>query len=58
MDDTEVLTETLNSTLLRHSKIMQNYEVEVANMTAEIVRLRNKVAALESLADKKQNTKS
>ena len=54
MDDVEVLTETLNSTLQRHSRIAQNYEIEIANLTAEIVRLRGKV---EELSPTKEDSK-
>lgn len=46
MDDVEVLTATLNNTLQRQARITQSYEVEIANMTAEIVRLK---AQLEQL---------
>ena len=52
MDDVTVLTETLNSTLQRHSKITQNYEIEIANLTAEIVRLR---AQVEDLTPEEKN---
>lgn len=45
MDDLTVLTETLNSTLQRMSRISQNYEIEIANLTAEVVRLRAEVEA-------------
>jgi prefoldin subunit 5 len=48
MDEVAVLTETLNSTLQRHSRVAQAYEVEVANLTVEIIKLRNKVEELES----------
>jgi peptidoglycan hydrolase CwlO-like protein len=40
MDDVTVLTETLNSTIARHGRAVQNYEIEIANMTAQIVRLQ------------------
>jgi hypothetical protein len=51
MDDVEVLTATLNSTLQRHSRLAQNYEIEIANMTAEILRLKSQVEELEALKD-------
>lgn len=47
MDEVEVLKETLNSTLQRQALTTQNYEVEVANMTVEIIRLRSQIAQLE-----------
>jgi len=49
MDEVAVLTETLNSTLQRHSRVAQAYEVEVANLTVEIIKLRNRVEELEAL---------
>ena len=47
MDDVNVLTQTLNSTLQRHARVVQGYEVEIANLTAEIIRLKSKVESLE-----------
>lgn len=46
MDDVEILTATLNSTIQRQSKVTQNYEVEIANLTAEIIRLRSQLESL------------
>lgn len=48
MDDVEVLTATLNSTLQRFAQKTQNHEIEIANMTAEIVRLKAQVESLEA----------
>jgi hypothetical protein len=57
MDDLNVVTQTLNSTLQRHARVAQGYEVEIANMTAEIIRLKDQVQQLESLVkvEKKPN---
>jgi hypothetical protein len=49
MDDLNVVTQTLNSTLQRHARVAQGYEVEIANMTAEIIRLKDQVEQLESM---------
>lgn len=46
MDESEVLTQTLNATLQRHARVMQGYETEIANMMAEIIRLRAKIDEL------------
>lgn len=46
MDEVQVVTQTLNATLQRHARVVQGYEVEVANMTAEIVRLNAKIEEL------------
>jgi hypothetical protein len=43
MDEVNVVTQTLNSTLQRQAKMFQNYEIEIANMTAEIVRLKSQL---------------
>jgi hypothetical protein len=43
MDDVTVLTQTLNTTLQRHARVVQGYEVEIANMTAELIRLQAQV---------------
>jgi phage host-nuclease inhibitor protein Gam len=56
MDDIAVLTETLNSTLLRQSRVAQAYEVEIANMTAEIIRLRSQVEEYEKAAEEESKT--
>lgn len=40
MDDNEVLKQTLISTIQRHARIVQNYETDIANLTAEIIRLQ------------------
>jgi len=42
MDEVDVLTQTLNNTLQRHARVALGYEVEIANLTAEIVRLKAK----------------
>lgn len=61
MDDAEILTATLNNTLQRQSRITQSYEVEIANMTAEIVKLQSQLetatAQLEELAASKATKK-
>jgi peptidoglycan hydrolase CwlO-like protein len=46
MDETQVITQTLNSTLQRYTKAVQGYEIEIANMTAEVLRLQAKVEEL------------
>lgn len=58
MDDIEVVTQTLNSTLQRHARVVQGYEVEIANMTAEIIRLKSQVAQQEDSSKKSVKTES
>lgn len=55
MDDNEVLTATLNSTIQRHARAIQNYEIEIANLTAELVRARVALESAES-ADAAKST--
>lgn len=50
MDDTEVLTQTLVATIQRHARIVQNYETDIANMTAEIIKLQ--AALIQNNEDK------
>jgi hypothetical protein len=47
MDDKEVLTATLNNTLQRYGRSVQNYEIEIANLTAELVRLKSRLETVE-----------
>lgn len=51
MDEQKVLYETLNTMMQRHAKVSSAYEVEIANLTAEIVRLRQKIEELEKNED-------
>ncbi len=53
MDEVDILKGTLNNTLQRISKIIANYEIEVANLTAEVIRLQGQ---LESNKDSLSNT--
>jgi predicted nucleic acid-binding Zn-ribbon protein len=54
MDEVEVVTQTLNATLQRHSRVVQGYEIEIANMTAEIVRLQSQI---KELSEKEKDSK-
>lgn len=44
MDEIEILKATLNNTLQRISKIITNYEIEIANLTAEVIRLQGEAS--------------
>jgi hypothetical protein len=46
MDESEVLIQTLNNTIGRHMRAVQNYEIEIANLTAEVVRLQSQLQYL------------
>ena len=47
MDDIEVVKNTLNAVLQRHARVVQGYEVEITNMTAEIYRLQAVIAEMQ-----------
>lgn len=56
MDDIEILKNTLTNTVQRVSSIVQNYEIEIANLTTEIIRLnseleKNKTSSKKSIND-------
>jgi hypothetical protein len=44
----EYITKTLNNVLTRHAKVVHGYEVEIANLTAEVYRLQAEVEELKS----------
>jgi len=48
MDESGILSQTLGATLQRQSKLFQNYETEIANLTVEIFRLNEQVKALSA----------
>lgn len=51
MNDNDVAVNTLNTMLQRHAKVVQGYEVEIANLTAELFRLRAEIDSLKSESD-------
>lgn len=48
MNDNDIAVQTLNSMLQRHAKVVQGYEVEIANLTAEIFRLKNEIENIKN----------
>lgn len=56
MDDVEVLTATLNNTIQRQSRVTQNYEIEIANLTAEVIRLRSELESLTGQLNETQTS--
>lgn len=53
MDEVEILKATLNNTIQRNVRTMQNYEIEIANLTAEIVRLSAELDAIQQAKPEK-----
>lgn len=49
MNENDVVVQTLNAMLQRHAKVVQGYEVEIANLTAEVYRLKNQVEELKNI---------
>jgi regulator of replication initiation timing len=47
MDDTEIISQTLNTMMNRHMKAVQNFEIEIANLIAEVARLQAQKEDLE-----------
>ena len=43
MDNSEILEATLNATIQRFAQKTQNYEVEIANLTAQVIMLQSQV---------------
>lgn len=43
MDEAEIVKATLNNTIARYAKKVQEYEVEVANLTAQVVLLQSQL---------------
>jgi uncharacterized small protein (DUF1192 family) len=55
--DSAVVTETLNSTLQRIGRLVHSYEVEIANLTAEVYRLKAQVQEFEDALAKANEEK-
>ena len=51
MDNNDIAVQTLNTMLQRHAKVVQGYEVEIANLTAEIFRLKGQLLDSEEDAE-------
>lgn len=47
MNENDVVVQTLNTMLQRHIKVVQGYEVEIANLTAEVYRLKGQLEELK-----------
>lgn len=48
MSENDVVVQTLNAMLQRHAKVIQGYEVEIANLTAEVYRLKSQIEELKN----------
>lgn len=43
MEEAEIIAATLNNTIARYAKTVQGLEVEIANLTAEVIRLQKQL---------------
>lgn len=48
MDEVQILTQTLHATIQRASQKAQNYEIEVINLTAEILKLQSEIESKDA----------
>ena len=45
MEEAEIIAATLNNTIARYAKNIQGLEIEIANLTAEVIRLQKQLEA-------------
>ena len=45
MEEAEIIAATLNNTIARNAKTVQSLEIEIANLTAEVIRLQKQLEA-------------
>lgn len=65
MDEAEIIKATLNNTIARYAKKVHEYEVEVANLTAQVVLLQSQLessvvppqVSVEALEKESKNNK-
>ena len=50
MEEVEVIAATLNNTIARYAKNVQGLEIEIANLTAEVIRLQKQLEATTKTA--------
>jgi hypothetical protein len=51
--DNDVISFTLNNTIQRIAKIVNNYEIEIANLTMELVKTQLELDELKSQSNDK-----
>lgn len=52
MEEAEIIAATLNNVIARNAKTVQSLEIEIANLTAEIIRLQKQIESLAKPAIK------
>ena len=48
MDEAEIIAATLNNTIARNAKTVQSLEIEIANLTAEVIRLQRQLESINT----------
>lgn len=48
MEEAEIIAATLNNTIARNAKTVQSLEIEIANLTAEIIRLQRQLESVNT----------
>jgi len=54
MDEATIIGNILNNSITRYAKSVQSYEIEVANLMAEIIRLQNKIESFTNIKEEKK----
>lgn len=49
MEEAEIIAATLNNTIARNAKTVQSLEIEIANLTAEVIRLQKQLEAASTV---------
>lgn len=52
MEEAEIIAATLNNTIARNAKTVQSLEIEIANLTAEVIRLQAQLKSLPTTQTK------
>jgi predicted RNase H-like nuclease (RuvC/YqgF family) len=48
MDEAEIIAATLNNTIARNAKTVHSLEIEIANLTAEVIRLQRQLESIKT----------
>lgn len=57
MEEAEIIAATLNNTIARNAKTVQSLEIEIANLTAEVIRLQKQLEAASAVTKTTKDAK-
>lgn len=57
MEEAEIIAATLNNTIARNAKTVQSLEIEIANLTAEIIRLQRQLESTSTATKTNKDAK-